>query len=123
MNERASFHVDNSYFIPNFVVNGYVCKTNMAPNTAFRGFGAPQAMLAAEMMIRDVADTLGKTYEEIALINMYQEGDLTHYNQVLRNCTLNRCWLECIENSDYLKRKEEIIEFNKLVNINFDSIR
>lgn len=111
--ERAVAHVDNCYFIPNIQVNGYVCKTNMPSNTAFRGFGAPKAMLAAEAMIRDISNTLNKKYEEIVDINIYREGDLTHYNQTLTYCTLSRCWEECITSSDYWQRKQLVEEFNR----------
>lgn len=115
MMERAIAHVDNCYFIPNIQINGYVCKTNMPSNTAFRGFGAPKAMLAAEAMIRKIADTLGRAYEEIAELNLYTEGSLTHYNQLLTYCTLPRCWNECIETSDYWDRKAKVEEFNRFV--------
>lgn len=110
---RALFHVDNCYFIPNVQVNAYLCKTNMPSNTAFRGFGAPKAMLAAEAMIRDIAKTIGKNYEEVASINLYREGDLTHYNQSLEYCTLSRCWNECIDSSNYWQRKKLIEEYNR----------
>ncbi|XP_063893712.1 xanthine dehydrogenase [Helicoverpa armigera] len=113
MMERALVHVDNCYFIPNAEVHGYLCKTNMPSNTAFRGFGAPKAMLAAETMMRHIASTLGKTYEQIVQINLYQEGAMTHFNQKLTYCTLSRCWNECIETSHYWKRKKDVEEFNR----------
>ncbi|CAH0581384.1 unnamed protein product [Chrysodeixis includens] len=113
MIERTLVHVDNCYFIPNVEVHGYLCKTNMPSNTAFRGFGAPKAMMAAETMIRHVATELNKSYEEIICINMYQEGSLTHYNQELTYCTLSRCWNECIESSNYWQRRIEVEEFNR----------
>lgn len=40
--ERAVFHIDNSYNIPNIDCHGWVCRTNLPSNTAFRGFGGPQ---------------------------------------------------------------------------------
>jgi hypothetical protein len=40
--DRAMFHVDNVYKIPAVRVVGHTCKTNLASNTAFRGFGGPQ---------------------------------------------------------------------------------
>ena len=40
--ERAVFHAENCYLIPNIRVLGYMCKTNLPSNTAFRGFGGPQ---------------------------------------------------------------------------------
>jgi len=49
---------DNCYNIPNFRATGYVCKTNVPSNTAFRGFGAPQALIAVENVINDVATFL-----------------------------------------------------------------
>ncbi|XP_075974596.1 xanthine dehydrogenase-like [Anticarsia gemmatalis] len=113
MIERALVHVDNCYNIPNIQVVGYLCRTNMPSNTAFRGFGAPKAMLAAETMIRHIAETLNKSYEEIVQINLYQEGALTHFNQTLTYCTLSRCWNECIETSDYWNRKKAVDDFNR----------
>jgi len=43
---------------------------------------------------------------------MYQEGDLTHYLQPLTNCTLHRCWSECMEKFSYHVRRKQIAEFN-----------
>ena len=40
--ERALFHSENCYRVPNIRIRGYMCKTNMPSNTAFRGFGGPQ---------------------------------------------------------------------------------
>ncbi|MBA2494513.1 MAG: molybdopterin-dependent oxidoreductase, partial [Acidobacteria bacterium] len=42
--ERTLFHCTNSYFIPNVTATAYSCRTNLPPNTAFRGFGGPQGM-------------------------------------------------------------------------------
>ncbi|KAL4716333.1 hypothetical protein ACJJTC_006695 [Scirpophaga incertulas] len=112
MLERTLMHVDNCYFIPNIEINAYLCKTNMPSNTAFRGFGAPKAMFAAECMIRDIAHALNKSYEDVVHVNMYEEGQLTHYNQILTYCTLKRCWTECLEYSLYGIRKQEINKFN-----------
>ena len=40
-------------------ITGTLCRTNTASNTAFRGFGAPQAIVAAEDMIDRLAVKLG----------------------------------------------------------------
>lgn len=112
--ERSTFHVDNCYSIPNIKINAYVCKTNLPSNTAFRGFGAPQVMLAAESMIRQIASTLGKSYEEIVEVNIYKEGSVTYYNQLLTYCTLSRCWNQCIDSSRYIARKKAVNDFNRL---------
>lgn len=52
------FHFENSYKIPVSEVYGYVCKTNLPSNTAFRGFGGPQGMFLAETIIRQIAEYL-----------------------------------------------------------------
>ena len=54
--ERGISHADNAYHIPNVHVRGYVCKTNLPSNTAFRGFGAPQAMFVAETIVDKVSE-------------------------------------------------------------------
>lgn len=84
------FHYANSYFIPNARVQAWVCKTNLPSNTAFRGFGGPQGLFAGEHIIRDVAQALGKSPIEIAELNLYEEGQSTHYNQVMENCNIRQ---------------------------------
>lgn len=111
--ERAMFHFENAYYIPNVEVIGHICKTNLPSNTAFRGFGGPQGMFGAENMIRDIAHVLGKTPEEISRLNLYKENQLTHYGQVLSHCTLQKCWDECIQKSHLTERKQHIENFNR----------
>ncbi|KPI92785.1 Xanthine dehydrogenase [Papilio xuthus] len=111
--ERAMFHFENAYYIPNVEVTGHVCKTNLPSNTAFRGFGGPQGMFGAENMLRDVAQKLGRNIEEVMKMNLYRENLTTHYNQVLTHCTLQRCWDECVEKSNFTERKKAVENFNK----------
>ena len=63
--ERAMFHVDNSYHIPNTLISGFLCKTNTPSNTAFRGFGGPQGMFMTEAVITDVAEKLQISPEQV----------------------------------------------------------
>ncbi|KAL0266984.1 UNVERIFIED_CONTAM: hypothetical protein PYX00_009375 [Menopon gallinae] len=111
--DRSLFHGENAYLFPHFDVRGYICLTNLPSNTAFRGFGGPQGMFFAENIIELVADEIKMPLEEVRGKNLYVEGDITHYNQTLTYCTLQRCWEECLRRADYKKRREEIIEFNK----------
>ncbi|XP_046517798.1 xanthine dehydrogenase/oxidase-like [Equus quagga] len=111
--DRALFHMDNCYKIPNIRGTGRLCKTNLPSNTAFRGFGGPQGMLIAEQWMSEVAVTCGLPAEEVRRKNMYKEGDLTHFNQKLEGFTLTRCWDECLASSQYHARKSEIDKFNK----------
>ena len=111
--ERAMFHSDNSYSVPNLRVRGHCCKTNLPSNTAFRGFGGPQGMMIVEDWIEKIAMRLNLPPEEVRRRNLYQEGMKTHYNQKLVNCTLEKCWLETEKLSNYDKMKAEVAEFNQ----------
>uniref|UniRef100_A0A8C0FYR7 Xanthine dehydrogenase/oxidase n=1 Tax=Bubo bubo TaxID=30461 RepID=A0A8C0FYR7_BUBBB len=99
--DRALLHLDNSYNIPNVSSVGIVCKTNLPSNTAFRGFGGPQGMMIAECWMSDLARKCGLPPEEVRKLNLYHEGDLTHFNQKLEGFTLRRCWDECLSSSSY----------------------
>ncbi|XP_072356297.1 xanthine dehydrogenase/oxidase isoform X2 [Scyliorhinus torazame] len=110
---RALFHIDNAYKIPNLRVIGYVCKTNLPSNTAFRGFGAPQAMLLAECWMNHIVAKCGLPSEQVQKLNLYQEGDLTHTNQKLEEVNIRKCWDECLERSSYHSRRRAVDEFNR----------
>uniref|UniRef100_A0A8C1ZVA2 Xanthine dehydrogenase n=1 Tax=Cyprinus carpio TaxID=7962 RepID=A0A8C1ZVA2_CYPCA len=111
---RALFHMDNSYNIPNIRGTGYVCKTNLPSNSAFRGFGGPQGMMIAESWMSDVALSCGLPAEEVRRMNMYKEGDFTPFSQRLDNFTIDRCWEECMQLSDFNKRKDAVEQYNRL---------
>uniref|UniRef100_A0A8C1N623 xanthine dehydrogenase n=1 Tax=Cyprinus carpio TaxID=7962 RepID=A0A8C1N623_CYPCA len=111
--ERALFHMDNSYNIPNIRATGYVCKTNLPSNSAFRGFGGPQGMMIAESWMSDVALSCGLPAEEVRRMNMYKEGDFTPFSQRLDNFTIDRCWEECMQLSDFNKRKDAVEQYNR----------
>ncbi|KAF7253167.1 Xanthine dehydrogenase/oxidase [Varanus komodoensis] len=111
--DRAVLHMDNTYNIPNLRGTGIVCKTNLSSNTAFRGFGGPQGMMIAECWMSDIALKCGLPAEEVRKLNLYNEGDLTHFDQKLEGFTVPRCLEECLRNSDYHSRRKLIDEFNK----------
>nr|XP_006811949.1 PREDICTED: xanthine dehydrogenase/oxidase-like [Saccoglossus kowalevskii] len=111
--DRALYSVDGCYMIPNIRTTGYPCKTNIASNTAFRGFGGPQGMFVMEHIITDIAYKCNISQHRIREINMYKEGDLTHYNQTfITNNSLDRCWKECLQKSDYQRRKRQVDMYN-----------
>lgn len=64
--EKMLISMDNVYNIPNLRGHGTACRTNLPSNTAFRGFGVPQALTVVESMLDDVATLLGRpTYEVV----------------------------------------------------------
>ncbi|KAG7502397.1 hypothetical protein JOB18_018848 [Solea senegalensis] len=111
--DRALFHMENSYSVVNIRGQGFLCRTNLPSNTAFRGFGGPQGMMVAESWMTDVALTLGKPAEEVRRLNLYEEGESTPYNQIVDNVTLDRCWDECLSRSGYHRRRAAVELYNR----------
>jgi CO/xanthine dehydrogenase Mo-binding subunit len=72
----ATLFASGCYEIPNISVDGYAVYTNNVPCGAFRGFGAPQAQLAAEVMVTRLAHALGLDPAELRRRNIYREGSL-----------------------------------------------
>ena len=112
--DRAMFHSDNAYFLGNATINGHRCKTNTASNTAYRGFGGPQGMVAIEEIMDAVARSLGKDPLEVRKTNYYgkTERNVTHYHQTVEHNVIHEMTAELEASSDYAKRRREIIEFN-----------
>jgi xanthine dehydrogenase/oxidase len=112
--DRALFHVDNAYFIPNLRCKGHLCRTNLPSNTAFRGFGAPQGMMFTESLVNHISHTTGIHANKIRELNLYQEGQQTHYLQTVSNNTMPRLWKHLLDVSDFDKREVAVKEFNKV---------
>lgn len=113
--DRAVFHLDNSYFIPAVEFSGQVAKTNLASNTAFRGFGGPQGMLVIEDIIDRIARRLGKSPEEIRERNLYHgQGatNTTHYGQEIEDNRIQTVWHELKKSAAFEQRRAEIAKWN-----------
>ncbi|KAF9320704.1 hypothetical protein BG003_005155 [Podila horticola] len=89
--ERALGHIDNVYFIPN----------------------VRAANVIAETYMTEIAEQIGMTQEEFREINFYKEGELTHFNQELKDWHLPKGYYQLKEKSNFDARKAAIEEFNK----------
>src|SRR4029077_19389367 len=78
---RSKFHVDNAYRLPAVEVTGRVCRTHKTSQTAFRGFGGPQGMLAIEEILAEAAQRLHLPAHVVRERNFYRAGDRTHYGE------------------------------------------
>ena len=115
INDRAIYHIDNAYFLPNIEINSYRCKTNTVSNTAFRGFGGPQGMFCIENIIENIAQKLNREASEIRKINFYKDKikNTTHYGMKITDNVIEDIFNKLIKKSNYKKRKAEINNFNK----------
>lgn len=113
--ERAMFHSDNAYFIPNIKIIGNVWLTNLPPNTAFRGFGAPQGIFNIENIIEKIARIVKKDVVEVQKINFYgeNENNIAPYGQKIENNNMHKVFEKLLEKSNYKERKQQIEQFNK----------
>lgn len=111
--ERTLFHATNSYNIPHVKVTAHSCKTNLPPNTAFRGFGGPQGMFVIESAIDHAAKALQIDPDYIQRKNMMDNGDEFPYGQIVKECQSKNCWDEAMELYEVTSAKKEIQEFNK----------
>lgn len=109
--ERTLFHCTNSYFIPNVKATAYSCRTNLPPNTAFRGFGGPQGMFVIESAIAHAADELGIHASEIQKKNLIRTGDEFPYGQIAVS-EANECWEKAENIFDFETAKKNVDKFN-----------
>jgi CO/xanthine dehydrogenase Mo-binding subunit len=72
----ATLFATGCYEIPNIAVNGYAVYTNNIPGGAFRGFGAPQAQFASEVMVTRLSQELGIDPIQMRRRNIYREGSI-----------------------------------------------
>ena len=111
---RAMTHAENAYYIPNIEIRGTVCRTNMPPNTAFRGFGGPQGVATMENIVDEIAAFLKKDSLDVRRVNCYgvETRNTTPYEEVVPNNTLPRLFAELPERCDYRARVEAVKAFN-----------
>lgn len=107
------FHSMNAYTVEHFRVKGRCCKTNLPDFTAFRGFGATQAMFMAETILEEGARLCKLPPARIRELNLIPSGHRTPYGQLVPESHLPRLWGEIMTLSSYETRLAEVQEFNK----------
>jgi xanthine dehydrogenase molybdopterin binding subunit/xanthine dehydrogenase small subunit len=115
INDRALFHIDNSYYLPAAEVTGRVGKTNNCSFTAYRGFGGPQGMVYIEEMLDRVARHLGLAPEVVRRRNLYDgtgESNTTHYGQPLEDNRLPQIWDSLCQEARFEERRRDIAVWN-----------
>lgn len=110
--ERTLFHTTNSYFIPNVKATGISCKTNLPPNTAFRGFGGPQGMFVIEAALYKASKKLEIPYYQLQRNNLIEEKETFYYGQANENSQAVKCWDEADKEFNILDLNNYIDIFN-----------
>ncbi|MGA1207834.1 MAG: xanthine dehydrogenase molybdopterin binding subunit [Litorivicinaceae bacterium] len=113
VNDRAVFHADNAYFLPHARIHSKRLRSATVSNTAFRGFGGPQGMMAIERAIDQIAARLHKDPLDVRLANAYgAQGRVTPYGMEIQETTLIPLMQQLAETSSYRQRRAEIEAHN-----------
>jgi len=115
INDRAVFHSDNTYWLPDVALHSYRCKTNTVSDTAFRGFGGPQGMFPIEIVIDEVARTLGRDPLDVRHANFYGKvtNNVAPYGMVIEDNIAPELVAQLETTSRYRERRREIAAWNR----------
>jgi xanthine dehydrogenase molybdopterin-binding subunit B len=95
---------------------GLIAKTNVASNTAFRGFGGPQGMLVMEEIVDRIARRLALAPEVVRSRNLYRgtgETNTTHFLQEIGDNRLQTIWKQVQEQAGFAERRRAVDDWNK----------
>ena len=113
INDRAMFHSDNCYFLPHVEILSHRLRTNTVSNTAFRGFGGPQGMLAIERILDHVAAAIGHDPLAVRRANLYGPGrDTTLYGMLVTDFVAPQLIDELAASAHYAERRAAVAAFN-----------
>ncbi|HEX8642869.1 MAG TPA: xanthine dehydrogenase molybdopterin binding subunit [Allosphingosinicella sp.] len=118
INDRAMFHADNCYYLPAVEIVSHRLKTHTVSNTAFRGFGGPQGMMAIERVMDAIAAQLGRDPLDVRRVNLYGPGrDVTPYHMQITDNVAPELIDELAERAGYAARRTEVEAFNAAHNV------
>ena len=113
INDRAMFHADNCYYLPAVEIVSHRLRTHTVSNTAFRGFGGPQGMMAIERVMDAIAAHLGLDPLAVRQANLYGPGrDLTPYHMQVTDNVAPELIAELAQRAGYAARGAEVEAFN-----------
>ena len=111
---RGILHATGPYECDDVRVTGRVVATNSPPNGAFRGFGAPQTLFAAELHMEKIASELGLDPIALRRRNLFQEGSVTATGQMLTESVGADAVLDrVLEDSDFERKRKAHARWNR----------
>jgi CO/xanthine dehydrogenase Mo-binding subunit len=103
---RGMIHASGPYRCDHVRIRGRATMTNMPPNGAFRGFGAPQSQFAAEVHMDRIAERLGMDPVRLREINALRPGDTTATGQRLgKDCSALAVLREAVRLTDFKRKR------------------
>jgi len=103
---RSTIEAAGPYEIPNVAVDVYGVFTNNVYSDALRGFGSPQVNFAIELLMDELAETLGRDPLDLRRQNGFREGSIAACGQVLHEVSLRECLDEVARASDWENKRK-----------------
>jgi xanthine dehydrogenase large subunit len=115
VNDRAVFHVDNAYWLPDVALHSFRCRTHTVSDTAFRGFGGPQGMFPIEHVIDEIAIALRRDPLDVRVANLYGKAsrNVTPYGMTVEDNVAPEIIAKLAVSSRYRERRAEIAQWNR----------
>jgi CO/xanthine dehydrogenase Mo-binding subunit len=111
---RGALHATGPYACPNVRIRARAVATNTPPNGAFRGFGAPQTLFAAELHVEKIAAALKLDSLVVRRRNMVRRGSTIATGQRLRESVGARQVLDTVvARSRYRELQREHARWNR----------
>ena len=114
--DRGVAHFHNAYRLGALRVVGRIAWTHLPSNTAFRGFGVPQAALCCDAMLEAIARELGAPVSAVQRANLIDDttgAETTPYGQRIPTaCLLPRMWDQLHDQARLAARRAEVDSFN-----------
>lgn len=114
---RGAIHAGGPYYWPSVRIRAKAVATNVPPNGAFRGFGAPQSLFALERHMEGIAQVVGISPVEVRRRNFLKPGKTTTTDQTVQEeIDLSKLLDRGLELSDYHAKKKRFAAENLLGN-------
>jgi len=110
---RGTIHAAGPYYCPNVRISSRAVATNLPPQGAFRGFGAPQSIFALERHMDKVAQEAGLSPEEFRRRNFIHEGETTATSQIIHErVDMDQLLTRALDLSDYHVKRQRFAAEN-----------
>jgi len=110
--DMLMFWADTVYFFPTYLVQGFVCKTNLPATTSVRAPGVPQSIFVMETIMDQLAQTLKMDTNALRAANFLAVGETTTYGQPIDYLSLPTVWQQTLDQSEYTEVKATVDAFN-----------
>jgi xanthine dehydrogenase/oxidase len=104
--------LDNNYYCPNWLIQGYAAKTNLPTNTSMRGPGWINAVFFMEYVLEHISSYLKLDPNQVRELNFYKPGAVTPYGQKLVYYNIPTMWETSKASMDYANRLAAVNQYN-----------